>query len=393
MGGDAENAGARRLDPGERSWWTAWRAELDRGVAEVRGRLDAVAYRAQQYAILAPLAALRRLIAIAGGGAAPDPGAVAMLRRRYDDLLARDLANVEAGLYPRALLFQIPFARYAYALPSLLLDAPWIARRMRARDHQDLPADVDVGRYPSYFRRNFHWQSDGYLSCRSAELYDVGVELLFAGMGDVMRRQVIPPISRFVAGSGSRDVRVLDVACGTGRLLAQLAIAQPRVRLYGVDVSPFYLQVARRVLADVPDASLVAENAERLPFRSGHFGVVTSVYLFHELPRAVRRTVLAEMYRVLRPGGLLVIEDSAQLAESGSLAFFLGRFATEFHEPFYRDYIADDLALPIAEAGFRLESVEPHYVSKVFVARKLAGARGPLAIHRGGVRDPSRNQG
>jgi ubiquinone/menaquinone biosynthesis C-methylase UbiE len=307
----------------------------------------------------------------------------AALRRRYDELLARDLANVEAGLYPRALLFQIPFGRYARALPSLLLDVPRIVRRMHAHDHHDLPAEVDVERYPPYFRRNFHWQSDGYLSRRSAELYDVAVELLFAGTSDVMRRQVIPPISRFVASTGGRDVRLLDVACGTGRTLSQIAVAHPHVRLCGVDLSPYYLQVARRVLADVPDVSFVAENAERLPFRSAHFDVVTSVYLFHELPRPMRRAVLAEMHRVLRPGGLLVIEDSAQLAESGALAEFLSRFAVDFHEPFYRDYIADDLAVPIAEAGFRVESVEPHFVSKVFVARKVAGARGPLAIHRG----------
>ena len=91
------------------------------------------------------------------------------------------------------------------------------------------------------------------------------------------------------------------------------------------------------------------------------------------------------MHRVLRPGGLLVIEDSAQLGESGELAFFLGRFAAEFHEPFYRDYVRDDLAAAAADAGLRVESVEPHFVSKVVVARKLAGARGPTSIHRGGA--------
>ncbi|TMA82079.1 MAG: class I SAM-dependent methyltransferase [Deltaproteobacteria bacterium] len=305
------------------------------------------------------------------------------LRERYEALLARDLANVDEGLYPRSLLYQIPFARYARTLPTFLVDLPGVLRRVRARDHDDLPGDVDLERYPPYFRRNFHWQSDGYLSCRSAELYDLTVELLFAGTADVMRRQVIPPVSRVVGDGARSDVRLLDVACGTGRTLAQIARAHPRLRLYGLDLSPYYLQVARRVLADVPDVSLVADNAERLPFRSGYFDVVTSVFLFHELPRPARRAVLAEMHRVLRPGGLLVIEDSAQLGESGELAFFLGRFAAEFHEPFYRDYVRDDLAAAAADAGLRVESVEPHFVSKVVVARKLAGARGPTSIHRG----------
>lgn len=346
-------------------------------LALIRRAADRAAYRAQQYAILAPLATARRLISLATGNRGPDTAARSTLVRRYEDLLARDLANVDAGLYPRSLLFQIPFASYARTLPSLLLDIPRVWSRMRARATADLPADVAVERYPKYFRRNFHWQTDGYLSRRSAELYDLAVELLFAGTSDVMRRQVIPPVSRFLAVAGEREVRLLDVACGTGRTLAQLAAAHPHLRLTGLDLSPYYLQEARRVLADVADVSLVAENAERLPFRNSHFDIVTSVHLFHELPRAARRTVLSEMHRVLRPSGLLVIEDSAQLAESGDLAFFLGRFAAEFHEPFYRDYIADDLVTLLTEGGFRVESVEPHFVAKVVVARKTGGARGP----------------
>lgn len=383
MARDANMADARSSsDVADGGWWSAWRAAVANAVIEASRRVDHAAYRAQQYAIRTPLALARQAVSMLTRQTPPDPAAVAALQTRYADLLARDLANVDAGLYPRALLFQIPFGTYARTLPKLVLDLPRVIRRVVARDSEDLPPDVDVGRYPRYFRRNFHWQTDGYLSRRSAELYDVAVELLFAGTSDVMRRQVIPPISRHLAAAGAREMRLLDVGCGTGRTLAQIAVAHPGLRLAGVDLSPYYLQAARRVLADVADVSLVSENAERLPFRSNHFDVVTSVHLFHELPRAARRTVLAEMHRVLRPGGLLVIEDSAQLAESGELAFFLGRFAAEFHEPFYRDYVVDDLAVPLAEAGFRVDAVEPQFVAKVLVARKVAGARGPVTMHR-----------
>src|SRR4029079_18388025 len=117
------------------------------------------------------------------------------LAARFEALMARDLANVEAGLYPRRLLFQMPVATYARLLPALLGDLPRVAERARRRDFRDLPAEVDLEVYPPYYRRNFHWQTDGYLSRRSAELYYLGVELLFGGTADVMRRQVIPPIS------------------------------------------------------------------------------------------------------------------------------------------------------------------------------------------------------
>lgn len=349
--------------------------DTDRSLsASTFGRqLDRLAYRAQQWSLRVPLATIRAAtLALSPHAreAGADAGSIAAFERRYEELLDRDVANVEAGYYPRALLFQVPVGTYAWRLPRLLADVPFVLQRAWRGQYKDLPADVDADRYPPYFRRTFHWQTDGYLSRRSAELYDVAVELLFAGTADVMRRQVIPPITRAIAGGLPADSRLLDLACGTARTLAQIAATHPRLRLWALDLSPYYLQEARTTLADVADVSFVAENAEQLPFRDDYFGIVTSVYLFHELPRPARRRVLAEAFRVLQPGGLFVIEDSAQLAESGELAFFLGRFAAEFHEPFYRDYLEDDLAGALAEAGFTVEAVEPHYVAKVFVARK-----------------------
>jgi ubiquinone/menaquinone biosynthesis C-methylase UbiE len=187
-----------------------------------------------------------------------------------------------------------------------------------------------------------------------------------------MRRQVIPPVTRWMRETGVAPghVRLLDVACGTGRTLRQLATAHPAIRYHGVDLSPFYVQAARKLLRDVAEATLSVENGEHLPYADGTFDVVTSVFLFHELPRNARRNVIAEAWRVLKPGGLLVIEDSAQPSESPGLAFVLGGFSAEFHEPFYQDYLEDDLSALVRERGFTVDAVEPHLVAKVVVARK-----------------------
>jgi ubiquinone/menaquinone biosynthesis C-methylase UbiE len=336
--------------------------------------LRRAAYRAQQTSLLVQCLAAQRAVRALSGQSASAPSEVQReVRDRYRELLDQDLHNAETGQYPPELLFQLPLTAYARRIPSLLADMPRSRRRMVARNYQDLPADVDVRRYPAYYRRNFHWQTDGYLSRRSAELYDLGVELLFMGTADIMRRQVIPPITAHLAARPQGHPRLLDVACGTGRTLRQIAIAHPSLRLYGVDLSPYYLRTAERNLRDVaPDARLLAENAEELPFRDGHFDVVTSVYLFHELPRNARRNVFREMLRVLAPGGLLVIEDSAQLSESATIAGVLGRFSQEFHEPFYNDYLSDDLAGALEEVGFEVDRTEPCFVAKVVVARKPA---------------------
>jgi ubiquinone/menaquinone biosynthesis C-methylase UbiE len=333
--------------------------------------IQRAAYRAQQTTFLFNcLAAHQVLRTVSRTRMRPDKRAVAEVRERYAELIQRDLDNVEQGLYPRELLFQVPVSKYARQVPQLVREFPRAIQRALKKDYQDLPESVDLQAYPPYFRRNFHWQTDGYLSRRSAELYDVGVELLFLGMADVMRRQVIPPLTRFFADTGAERGRLLDVGCGTGRTLLQIAKAHPELKLFGLDLSPFYIQVARDRLDQVADASLVAENAESMPFRDGYFDAVVSVYLFHELPKNARRNVLREMYRVLAPGGALVIEDSAQPADAGRVAFFLDRFSEEFHEPFYRDYLRDDLGTALEEAGFQVQAVDPCFVAKVVVARK-----------------------
>lgn len=338
-------------------------------------RLTRAAYRTQHLSFLIQATVLQETARLLARQPRPklSKEVIGLLRSRVDELFARDLANVEAGLYPRELLFQIPARDYARALPRLLRDARNVVRRRRAGAWRDIPA-VDPARYPPYYRRTFHWQTDGYFSAHSAEVYDLGVELLFRGTADVMRRQVIPPVTRFLAEQEvpAARLRLLDVACGTGRTLRQLATAHPTMRFHGVDLSPYYVQAARRLLADVGEVTLAVENAEALPYADDTFDVVTSVYLFHELPRNARRRVVAELARVLRPGGLLVIEDSAQPSDSPELAAVLAGFPTEFHEPFYADYLEDDLAGLLGEHGFVVDDVTPHLVAKVVTAHKPA---------------------
>ena len=335
------------------------------------GPLDRFAYRSQHLSFLLQATLVQEAARLVSRMPRPrlSGAEVRAVLRRRDELHARDLANVEAGLYPRELLFDIPLGRYMRALPRLLRDTPNVVRRRRAGDFRDIPA-VDKQRYPAYYRRTFHWQTDGYFSAHSAEVYELGVELLFRGTADVMRRQIIPPITRFVRATGTRPIRLLDIACGTGRTLHQISRAHPDLRFYGVDLSPAYVQLARRRLVDLAEIALAVENAEALPFADAAFDVATSVYLFHELPRNARRNVAREMFRVVRPGGLLVIEDSAQLTESSEIASALRSFPGEFHEPFYADYLEDDLAELLREVGFEIESTESQFVAKVVAARR-----------------------
>jgi ubiquinone/menaquinone biosynthesis C-methylase UbiE len=300
------------------------------------------------------------------------------VRERYWALLAADFENARRGLYPLELLFDVPFAAYAGSAPRLALDAPKILARIGARQHDDLPPHVDLTSYPAYYRRTFHWQTDGYFSRRSAELYDVGVELLFVGTADVMRRQVLAEVARCRPRGA---LRLLDVGMGTGRFLRQAARALPEAELHGIDLSPWYVDYARHLLSATTGgrARLEAANAEALPYADDSFDVVTSIFMLHELPRNVRRTVLAEMRRVLVKGGLLVLADAAQPSDAPDLVPVLEQFSKDMHEPFFADYQKDELAELLAEQGFGSISTSSHFVAKVVSATKGL-ARGPAVL-------------
>jgi ubiquinone/menaquinone biosynthesis C-methylase UbiE len=335
-------------------------------------RLDRFAYHSQHLSFLINATVMEEAARLVTRNPRPhvDRAVWRAIQKRRNELHRRDLANVERGFYPRELLFDIPVRRYLRAFPRLVADTPRVIRRMRRGDFRDIPT-VDKRRFPPYYRRTFHWQTDGYFSEHSAEVYELGVELLFRGTADVMRRQIIPPITEHVRVVGdAAQVRLLDVGCGTGRTLHQIARAHPTMRLHGVDLSPAYIKTARKRLHDVNELTLAVENAEALPWADATFDVVTSVYLFHELPRNARRNVMREMRRVVKPGGLVVIEDSAQPSESPDLAAVLHGFPRDFHEPFYEDYLDDDLGALMTEVGLVAVATRPALVAKVVVGRR-----------------------
>src|SRR5262249_38151472 len=137
---------------------------------------------------------------------------------------------------------------------------------------------------PDYYARNFHFQTDGYLSDESAALYDVQVETLFVGAAGAMRRQALPPIADYVRGRDQRQLAMLAVACGPGRFLGQVAQAFPAMPMTGIDLSSAYIAEASRHLAARRNITLMEGNGESLPMPDASQDIVTSVFLYHELP-------------------------------------------------------------------------------------------------------------
>jgi ubiquinone/menaquinone biosynthesis C-methylase UbiE len=288
------------------------------------------------------------------------------------DLMARDLANVEAGLYPMP-------AGEPDGLPGLieraalyLRDVPEVVRRRALGAHQEV--NREEGRRPRYYMQNFHFQTDGWMSEHSARLYDTQVETLFFGAAAAMRRQALVPIAEMAAVRDQRQLRMLDVASGSGAFLRDVRHAFPRLSVVASDLSEPYVGLAWQKLGRRPASAAVVAAAEALPFASGAFDLVTNIYLFHELPPTVRPRVAAELARMIAPGGRLIVVDSLQTGDTPQLDGLLELFPQLFHEPYYRSYLTTDMTRLFGDAGLDVEAAWPAFLSKVYVFRRPAAA-------------------
>lgn len=154
------------------------------------------------------------------------------------------------------------------------------------------------------FRKHDRYKASSYRAYNSymTERYDT---LIWCRLGKIDRydRAVIAEL-----GAQIESLSILDVGCATGRLLSSLAEAGAK-RLSGVDLAPRILDVAREKLKSYPvEVELRSADVEdSLPWPSESFDVATLTGVLHHLFRP--HDALAEINRVLRPGGRLIIID------------------------------------------------------------------------------------
>lgn len=292
-------------------------------------------------------------------------------RRQLADLrrlLQQDWRNIEAGCYLPPDDWRgnpVDALRQAVDFFTDLRNVEALRHGERGERRLD---EASPGKYPRYYLQKFHFQSDGYLSAASAERYDYQVEILFGGGAAAMRRQALVPLRQAVAEHPG-GARLLDIGCGTGLFLREVKRNHPRLAVTGVDLSAPYLDVARRRLAEWSGVELVEAAAESIPAEDASFDIVTCVYLLHELPPAARRQVAAEIGRVLKPGGVLILVDSLQLGDEPDYDATLEWFPVAFHEPYYAGYLKADIDRLMAPALHPLDRV-PAYFSKVLTYRR-----------------------
>jgi ubiquinone/menaquinone biosynthesis C-methylase UbiE len=219
--------------------------------------------------------------------------------------------------------------------------------------------------YPEYYKAsNFHGIENGYLTLDAALTYDP------------VTQYVLPPGETWVRESLVKAIqghprRILDLGCGTGSTTLLLKQRFPQAEIIGLDLSPHML-----VMADYKAKAAQLEityrhgNAMATGLPDGCFDVVCATLLFHETPPAVAKTILRESFRLLAPGGQMLILDGNQRTLRAT-----EWLNTLFEEPFIHDYGQGNVDAWLRFAGF-----EAVHTEDVFWLNQLSYARKPLPV-------------
>ncbi len=166
---------------------------------------------------------------------------------------------------------------------------------------------------PDYTRHEIHMQPGGYVGGAFAgAIYHYGTNAFYEARGtdNYLDEHHAKLASQVSAPADGRVRRILDMGCGIGQLTVGLKKQHEDAEVWGIDVgAPMIRYGHMRAVDENVDVNFAQRLAEDTRFPDNHFDIVASYILHHEMPAEASRNVIAEAFRVLRPGGVYVPID------------------------------------------------------------------------------------
>ncbi|MCG8364715.1 MAG: class I SAM-dependent methyltransferase [Pseudanabaenales cyanobacterium] len=204
--------------------------------------------------------------------------------------------------------------------------------------------------YPCYYStQNFHGIKGGYLTSVAAVTYDSITAYASPPNETWIRQQLLIPIQ-------GQPRRILDLGCGTGSTTLMLKQAFPPAMVIGLDLSPYMLTVAEHK-AQQRGLTIQWRHglAEATGLETASFDLVTVSMVLHETPPCISQLILQECFRLLQPGGQLIVLDGNQ-----KILRHTDWLIKLFREPYSKVYAAGSVDAWLRMARF--EAVQTRYV-------------------------------
>jgi SAM-dependent methyltransferase len=209
------------------------------------------------------------------------------------------------------------------------------------------------------------WPSWVFVPLAVMALWSIAAVVVLNAM---LNRPMTLPTERFLtSGAG----RVLDVGAGSGRAAIGVLLARPKTTAVGVDIYSEYWGIDENTPQRFMRNATIAHVAERasarvgdmrqLPFGDGEFDAVVSSYAIDHLKRAERPKAIAEVARVLKPGGEFLLMVVQVDWRTWLVSPLLAHHPSQSPEP-WRAWLR--------EGGFTLEEDGAAFATLYFLARK-----------------------
>lgn len=152
-----------------------------------------------------------------------------------------------------------------------------------------------------------------------------------------------------------RDYKeILDIGCGSGHFTQALQETFPEAQITGIDWSARMLEQARRVANEKGwNWKLMVKGGENSGFADESFDLVSTFILFHEIPPRIIKQILEEAFRMLKPGGDIIMADVPRYAEIDKMSSWRYDWLAKWGgEPYWRASATMDLIQICKDIGF-----------------------------------------